>query len=182
MKMRPFLFGALLLAAVSAVRGQGGIDESSYEAEDFDEQEEGVLFDHARTGLLYKRNMYMDGDNVTFVPGYPTSYNDTRDIRGWKIYVSHWEQDPPSFINVYIRDDSPYHYSKASIEIKVSIGHYDRAHNVVIANEVIRREIAISNGLNRIPVNIHNYKGDIVQVKLIGVQQAIPYHPIEVVE
>lgn len=180
--MRSLLLALLIVGFAGTARAQGGIDESSYEAEDFEEQEEGVLFDYPRTGLMYRRNLYMDGDNVTFVPNYPTSYNDTRDIRGWKIFVSHWEQDPPSFINVYIRDDSPYHYSKASIDLKVSIGHYDRAHNLVVASEVSRQGIPITNGLNRIPVNIHNYKGDIVQVKLTGVQQTIPYQPIEVVE
>lgn len=176
------LLFALAGLVPASLLAQNGIDGSTYEAEDFDVEEEGMLFDHSRTGLLYRRNLYIEGDNATFVPYYPTSHNDTRDFRQWKIYVSHWEQDPPSWITVYIQDDSPYQYTKGTIDLKVTIGHYDRAKNMVPANQVIRREIPVTNGLNRIPINIHNYKGDIVWVNLIGVNQKIPIHPIDVAD
>lgn len=169
---------ALLLPGIALAQ----IDGSTYEAEDFEITEEDMKFDHARTGLLYRRNLYVEGDNITFLSQQPTSYNDTRDMRSWMVYVSHWEEDPPSFINVFIRDDSPYHYSSGTIDMKVMIGHYDRARNIVNANEVTRRNIPIVNGINRIPVNIHNYPGDIVSVRLIAVKQNIPYHPIDVTD
>lgn len=181
-KLLCWLLFALAGLVPAPLLAQNGIDGSTYEAEDFDVEEEGMLFDHSRTGLLYRRNLYIEGDNATFVPYYPTSHNDTRDFRQWKIYVSHWEQDPPSWITVYIQDDSPYQYTKGTIDLKVTIGHYDRAKNMVPANQVIRREIPVTNGLNRIPINIHNYKGDIVWVNLIGVNQKIPIHPIDVAD
>lgn len=150
--------------------------------EDFDVSEEGKVFDHSRTGLLYRRKLYILGDEVTHVPGYPTSYNDTRDTRAWKIYVSHWEQDPPSFITVFMQDDSTFYYSKAEIDLRVTIGHYDRANNMVPANQVIMRGIPLEKGINRIPININNYKGDIVWVHLIGVRQKLQIKGVEVVE
>lgn len=172
MKFVPVLL-LVLLGAISATVHADADDE------DFAVEEEGILFDYPATGLMHKRNVYVEGDDVTNVPNYPTSYNDTRDIKQWKVYVSHWEQDPPSFLTVYITDDSPYAYSKASIDLRVTIGQYDRAKNMVPASMVVVREISIGKGVNRIPINIHNYKGDIVSVKLIGVNQKIPIHPID---
>ncbi len=150
--------------------------------EDFEVVEEGKVFEHSRTGLLYRRKLYIQGDEVTHVPNYPTSYNDTRDTRAWKIYVSHWEQDPPSFITVFMQDDSTFYYSKAEIDLRVTIGHYDRANNMVPANQVIVRGIPLEKGINRVPININNYKGDIVWVHLIGVRQRLPIKGVEVVE
>ena len=177
------LLAASALAAASLAAGaalaQGGIDNSSYESEDFEVTEEGMVFDHSRTGLLYKRNLYIRGDNVTFLPQGPTAYNDTRDVRDWKIYVSHWEQDAPNFVIVYIRDDSNFYYSRGTIDLKVTIGHYDRNRNMVEANEVVRRDLPVERGLNRYPINIMNYDGDIVWVHLIGVKQKIPYHAVD---
>ena len=147
--------------------------------EDFAIEEEGMLFDHARTGLMHKRNVYVEGDDVTHVPNYPTSYNDTRDIKQWKIFVSHWEQDPPSFLTVFMMDDSPYAYSKATIDLRVTIGQYDRAKNLVQTNQTVVNDIPVDKGITRVPINIHNYKGDIVYVHLIGVHQKIPIHPID---
>jgi hypothetical protein len=171
--IRQLLF-ALLLALSLTARAE---DE-----EDFDVTEEGKVFDHSRTGLLYRRKLYIEGDEVTRVPNYPTSYNDTRDTRAWKIYVSHWEQDPPSFITVWMQDDSTFMYSKAEIDLRVTIGHYDRDSNMVPANQVIVRGIPLEKGINRVPININNYKGDIVWVHLIGVRQKIPITAVEVVE
>jgi hypothetical protein len=172
----------LALCLAGYAWGQAGIDGSTYEAEDFDVQEEGIVFDYPRTGLTYRRNLYIEGDNVTFVPQQPTAHNDTRDTRQWKVFISHWEQDPPSHINVWVRDDTPYHYEKSAIDLRVTIGHYDRAKNMVPANQVIRKGIPISNGLTRIPINIHNYPGDIVWVNLLGVNQKLRIQAIDVTD
>lgn len=167
----------LTVAGVSIAQ----IDGSTYEAEDFEVVEEGMMFDHARTGLHYPRNLYTDGDNVTFVPSYPTAHNDTNYVREWKIYVSHWEQDPPNFINVFMMDDSPYFPKTSEIDLRVAIGHADRNRNLIAGDMVVVRNIQIQSGINRVPIPIHNYKGDIVSVNLIGVRQKLPYQAIEVV-
>lgn len=159
--------------------GYGGVDESSYESEDFEMQEEGMVFDHSNTGLMFKRNLYIDGDNVTHVPGYPTSYNDTRDQLPGKVYISHWEQDPPSFITVYFYRDTDKLTSKHEIDFEVSIGHYDRAKNLVVANRKLVTGIVLEDRITRVPVNIHNYKGDIVSVKMKGERYKFPILPIE---
>lgn len=165
-----------------AQTGQAGVDGSTYEAEDFDVQEEGMVFDPSRTGLMYRRNLYIEGDNVTFLPQGTTSYNDTRDTRQWKVYISHWEQDPPSHITVWVQDETPYPHTKAAVDLRVTIGHYDRAKNLIPANQVIRRDIPIDKGINRIPINIHNYAGDVVWVHLIGFNQKLPIRGIDIID
>jgi hypothetical protein len=169
--------GHLAFAAVLSVTALHALAEA--DEEDFEVQEEGMLFDHPRTGLMYRRNVYVEGDDVTHRPNYPTAYNDTRDIRQWKIFISHWEQDPPSFLTVYMMDDSPYAYSKATIDLRVTIGQYDRNKNLVPASRRLVKDIPVNKGITRIPINIHNYKGDIVSVHLVGVNQKIPIHPID---
>lgn len=147
--------------------------------EDFEITEEGKFFDHSRTGLFYRRKLYVEGDDVTRFPYVPTYYNDTRDVGAWRPYISHWEQDPPSFLTLWLYDDRPFNYVKAEIDLKVIIGHYDRDMNLVPASQVVLNSVPIENGINRIPINIHNYKGDIVWVRLIGVRQKMPITAIE---
>lgn len=180
--IRRFIYLFLLALTFWSLPAKSQIDGSTFEAEDFEIVEEGMRFDHSRTGLLYRRNLYVDGDNISFFPQQPTSYNSTNDMRQWMVYISHWDEDPPNFINVFIRDDSPYHYTKGSIDLLVIIAHYDRDKNLVTANQVIRKDIPILNGINRVPINIHNYPGDIVSVRLIGVDQKKSIHPIDVTE
>ncbi len=81
---------------------------------------------------------------------------------------------------VYINDDSIYHYKKAEIDLRIRIGHYDRAKNLVEANETMMENIPIQRGVNRIPMAIHNYKGDVVHVHLLGVRQKLPISAIDV--
>lgn len=150
--------------------------------EDFDPQEEGKVFDHAKTGLLFKRAMYNDGENITFVPYFPITYNDTREFIPGKIYVTHWEQDPPSFLTVYINNDTPKLTSVHEIDVQISIAQHDWAKNNIYANRKIIRGITLGKGINRVPVNIHNYKGDIVEVRLLGQRMIFPILPIEVAD
>ena len=141
-----------------------------------------MRFDHSRTGLTYERNVYIEGDNVTFIPYYPTSYNDTRDIGRWKFYIEKWDVDPPNFIILYVRDDTNYFYNKVTIDIHLTIAHLDRAGNNVTASDVRRTGIPLTKGLNRIPININNFKGDIVKAHITGVYPSLPYQPIETSE
>lgn len=148
--------------------------------EDFEVQEEGMVFDHARTGLLYKRALYQNEVDVTFVPYFPSIYNDTRNQVPGLVYVTHWEQDPPSFVTVYILNDTPKLTSVHEIDVQISIAHLDRAKNNVYANRKIVRGITLEKGINRIPMNIHNYKGDVVEVRLLAQRMKFPILPIEV--
>jgi hypothetical protein len=61
----------------------------------------------------------------------------------------------------------------------VRIGHFDRLKNLIEASRVVRTSIPIQKGINRIPINVMNYKGDIVQAKLIGVRMKQAYQPVE---
>lgn len=136
--------------------------------EDFLVQEDSEFFEHARTGLMYKRTLYDNGEDVTFVPNYPTSYNSTNDSRSWKVYISHWEQDPPSFVTLFVMDDTPNLYRKNEIDLEISINHFDHNKNMVEASKKQFVGIELVKGINRIPLNIHNYKGDVVSVKMRG--------------
>ena len=167
----------LLLLFCSSARS-----EDTYEGEDFEEVEEGIKFDIQRYGLLFRRNLYVDGDNVTTAVPYPTYYNDTRDTGRWKPYISHWEYEPPGFIVLYLNNDLPLPSSETSIDLKITVGSYDRAGNLVVASQVDRNKIRISSGINRIPVNIHVYKGDIVRVQLMDIAQKVPILELEVAD
>lgn len=156
-----------------------GIDGSTFEAEDFEVQEEGMMFDHSRTGLIYRRNLYIDDDNVTFLPQQPTQYNDTQDVDKWTVHISKWEYDPPSSIVIYVTDDTPLQTSGSLIDLKVRIGQHDRNGNLVVANTVVRTDIPIQSGLNRILINIHNYAGDVFSAHLTGVRPKMAYQPVE---
>ncbi len=138
--------------------------------EDFLVQEEGVMFDHTRTGLFYKRTFYTRDERVTYLPYYPTSYNDTSNQGHWKVYISHWEQDPPSFVTVYIRDGSSNLNAKSEVDLQINIGALDRLGNAIYANRKRINGIPIVPGINRIPLNIHNYKGDIVHIFMVDLR------------
>jgi len=176
---RLLLVSALFWLAVSPARAAGEVDQSSYEAEDFEVQEEGQLFDHSRTGLMYRRNVYQEGDNMTFLSQQPSVHNDTTERRAWTVHISHWEVFPPSQVVVYVKDDTPYQTSHSMIDLQVRIGQADRNRNFVIANTVLIKDIPIQSGLTRIPVNIHNYAGDIFSAFILGVRPRMAYHPIQ---
>ncbi len=143
-------------------------------------EEDAPPFDVPQTGLLFPRKIYdVHGDEVTRVPYHPTGYNDTAFIRREKFQISHWQQDPPNFVIVFIEDSTPYQYSHAEVDLEVRIGHYDRQRNMVEANRVRRTGIPIQKGINRIPINVMNYKGDIVHARLLAVRMRLPYHPVE---
>lgn len=170
------LITLLLILIATVMTGQPAQADGE---EDFSVEEEGMAFDHARTGMFYRRNVYIDGDDVTHTPYYPIGGNDTRNIRQMKFYVDKIEQDPPNQITVYVRDDSTYFYNTAFVDVRVTIAQADRLGNNIAINQAIRENVPIQKGINRIPVNIHHYKGDIVKAHLIGVRIGMSYLPIE---
>lgn len=153
--------------------------------EDFEPQEEGVMFDIARTGLLFKRRLYdpgadtTGGYDITYAPYYPTQYAGTVDINPGGTYISHWEQEPPSFVIVYINNDTARLITKIDLDFTISIGQADRLGNYVNANRKLITGVSLVQGINRIPVPIHNYKGDIVSVKLAAQRPTFAILPIE---
>lgn len=176
--LKALSFGFLLIGC-TAVFGAGEADQSSYEAEDFEVQEEGVMFDIPRTGLMYRRNLYVDDDMLTFVSQQPTVHNDTTEAKPWTVYVSHWEVAPPSSINLFVRDDTTYQDKEAVIDVQIRIGQADRAGNMVSANTAIYRDIPIQKGITMVPLPIHNYPGDIISIFILGVRQKLAYQAIE---
>jgi hypothetical protein len=57
-------------------------------------------------------------------------------------------------------DDNPNLTIKRVVDIQISIAQLDRLGNAVYSNRNIVTDIPLEKGLNRIPMNIHNYKGD----------------------
>ncbi|MFN4022666.1 MAG: hypothetical protein ACK4JZ_07455 [Hydrogenophilus thermoluteolus] len=146
-------------------------------------EEDAPPFDVPETGLFFPRIIYDEqGDDVTRVPYHPTGYNDTAFIKREKFQILKWQQDPPNFVIVFVEDSTPYQYESAEVDIMVRIGHFDRLKNLIEASRVVRTSIPIQKGINRIPINVMNYKGDIVQAKLIGVRMKQAYQPIELAD
>lgn len=156
--------------------------QDTTDGEDFDEVEEGIKFDIQRYGLLFRRNLYYNGENVTSIIPYPTYYNDTRYVGRWKPYIASWEYEPPSFIVLYLNNDMPQPSSETFIDLRVTVGSYDRADNLIPASSVDRNRIRINSGMNRIPINIHVYKGDIVRVQLMDIAQKLQILELEVAD
>ena len=152
------------------------------DGEDFDEVEDGVMFDIQRYGLMFLRNLYFNGDDVTSTIPYPTYYNDTRYIGRWKPYISHWEYEPPNFVVLYLNNDMPLPASETKIDLRVTVGSLDRAGNLVPANVAVRERIPVNSGINRIPINIQVYKGDIVRVQLMDIVQKLQILELEVTD
>lgn len=143
-------------------------------------EEEALPFDVPETGLFFPRIIYDDnGDEVTRVPYHPTGNNDTAFIKREKFQILRWQQDPPNFVIIFVEDSTPYQYESAEIDVLVRIGHFDRLRNILEASRVERKGIPIRKGINRIPINIMNYKGDIVKANIIGVRMKQAYQPVE---
>lgn len=108
---------------------------------------------------------------------YPEIISDTRDTARWRIYISSAEQDPPSSVIVMIYDDSPDLYKSAVVDVMVELGYFDDAKNFMLENRTIVKDIPIEKGYNRVPVYIHNDKGEVVRTRLLAVRPKTPIEP-----
>lgn len=157
-------------------------DWTASDTDDDGEADPEELFKPFDTGLFFMRRMFEHGDVITHVPYFPTAYNDTRDVRQWKLYISHWEQDPPSFLTLYLYDDSPHNDTRSEADLLITINQYDEVRNLVEASRRVLQGVTVNKGITRVPVNIHNYKGDIVQIKILAVRQKFAIKGLEIVE
>ena len=110
---------------------------------------------------------------------WPRSFNDTRDMVRWRTYVYGWEQDPPNGLVFYFYDDSTHLVSEALLDIKIEIGLLDEAKNFMVQTRRTVEGIPILNGWNRVPVNIHNYKGMIVRAYMTNVRNKTSIHAVD---
>ncbi len=157
--------------------------EDTMYGEDFEETEEGQKFDVQRYGLQFRRNLYLEGEDITLIAPNPTAYNDTRDVGRWKPYVSHWNYEPPGFIVVYINDDSPHLMTTdTQVDLVVTIASLDRAGNLMPASIVRRDKVPLKPGINRVPINIHVNPGDFLSVRIKDVVQKIPIKELDVAD
>lgn len=157
--------------------------EDTMYGEDFEETEEGQKFDVQRYGLQFRRNLYLEGEDITLIAPNPTAYNDTRDVGRWKPYVSHWNYEPPGFIVVYINDDSPHLMTTdTQVDLVVTVASLDRAGNLMPASIVRRDKVPLKPGINRVPINIHVNPGDFLSVRIKDVVQKIPIKELDVAD
>jgi hypothetical protein len=176
--MRDWLRWALLTLCLAVSLSAVAEDDE----EDFDVQEEGVPFDHTRTGLHFKRILYDDNMvPITNTPYFPTKHADTSQFRAWKIFVAGWEQDPPNSLILYLRNDTTQPDYKLDVDLEVTIGHASRQGHFVQSAFREVKEIPVDPGLNRIPLYIQNFKGDLVKVDLVGVYRRIGIKDVQVV-
>ena len=80
---------------------------------------------------------------------------------------------------MFINNDTVRLLTKIDIDFNISIGQADRLGNYVTASHRLVTNVSLVPGINRIPVPIHNYKGDIVSVKLAGQRPSFAILPIE---
>lgn len=102
---------------------------------------------------------------------FPRSYASTYDMRMWAVYIHSAEIDPPTSVTVYIYDDTPVLSQEKIADLQVLVGRWDGARNFIPYRSRIIRDIELTQGgLTRVPVNIHNYRAEIVITKLLRVQ------------
>ncbi len=102
---------------------------------------------------------------------WPRILADSKDTFFWGVYIESAEYDPPSFIIVYVKDDTPLLTRQKKIDLLVKIGRWDAAHNFIEYRRRVIRDIPLEqNRLTRIPVNVQVYKGEIMISKLLDVK------------
>lgn len=101
----------------------------------------------------------------------PRMYADTYDTRFHGVYIHSYEADPPTAVAVYIYDGSSDLVAEKTADLKVMVGRWDGANNFILHRTRIIKDIALTlRGITRVPVNIHNYKAEIILTKLLDVR------------
>ncbi len=113
---------------------------------------------------------------------YPRIHSDTRDQGRWRIFIESFYQDPPSTIIVYIYNDSPQVKWETEVDLLVEIGWFDYAVNYMRESHRIVKDIPILPGMNKVPVQVHNDKGQVVRARLLAVRSDQPIEPFSATE
>jgi hypothetical protein len=101
---------------------------------------------------------------------WPRGYNDTSNQGTWKVYIKSWDSDPPNTVWVYVVNDSPALQKYTEGNLIVNTGWLGQTGGFWPENTAYANNLKLKQGVNRIPVNIHHVKGQIIRAKLTGVK------------
>lgn len=134
----------------------------------------------------YYEDNYIPGPFDNLDPQYdqrnvywPRSFNDTRDIGQYKLFIYGWEEDPPSSLVLYLYNDSPNLVTEEYVDIRMEVGLFDDARNFMVQNRRILKDVSYGTGWTRVVFNVHNYKGMIVRARLLGVRKKTPIKALD---
>ena len=111
---------------------------------------------------------------------YPLVESDTRDENRWKIFVASFIQDPPSSVIVNVYNDSPALSKTLHADVMVEVGYFDEGNNFMLELKKTVKNIPMKSGFNRVPVYIHNDKGEVIRIRLLAVRPKGPILQISV--
>jgi hypothetical protein len=97
---------------------------------------------------------------------WPRGHNDTRNQGTWKVYIKSWDSDPPNTIWVYVVNDNPALQEYTEATLLVNTGWQGEAGGFWSANTAYAKNLELKQGINKIPVNIHHVKGQIIRARL----------------
>jgi len=100
---------------------------------------------------------------------WPNELNESRYMDDGTVYIHNTEQDPPNtlWLNLYDSRSQTNYYSE--IDILLVTGIWDDTKNLISEyRQTITREI--KPGWNKIIVNMHHYKAQIVSISLVGLR------------
>jgi hypothetical protein len=104
---------------------------------------------------------------------WPREHNDSRFIVEGMTYIHSWEQDPPNGLWLNIVDSRPTLTSWSEIDLLIASGKWDDNKNLMIDRKFYVT-YEIKPGWNRVYVNIHNYKSQIISANLTALRSKSP--------
>lgn len=124
-------------------------------------------------GFANERPKVTDPENPGVWPGtayWPRGHNDTRNQGTWKVYIKSWDSDPPNTIWFYIYNDNPSSQRLTHGDIIVTTGWNGQKGGFWKENTSTVRGLELYPGMNKVPVNIHHVKGQIIRANLRNVK------------
>lgn len=100
---------------------------------------------------------------------WPRELNESRFIVEGKVYIYGWEQDPPNSFWIFIYDSRSQIYTESEVDIKIVTGIWDENRNVMPDNR-LTVTAKIKPGWNKVMINVHHYKAQIIAAGLTGLR------------
>ena len=100
---------------------------------------------------------------------WPNQLNESRFREDGKVYIYSIEQDPPNVFWIHVYDSRSQLYISSELDIKIVTGIHDDSKNL-IPEYTQRITVKIKPGWNKVMVNMHQYKAQIISAGLAGLR------------
>ena len=100
---------------------------------------------------------------------WPNELNESRFVQDGKVYIHSIEQDPPNVFWIHVYDARSQLYTESEIDIGLATGIWDDTRNL-IADKRQTITVKIVPGWNKVIVNMHHYKAQIISASLMGLR------------